>query len=560
MKRSLLIALLMMFLAASAGAQSVSIFTSSMYDDNSFSFREKRADMYHSIFGALSMDTQSDYTYVQGFYYGAVVLFRTFNERTYHVHTLGAYTQIQLNYRNNDDDEAPTPPEQTKPPAETDGDSASDNNGAAESPTDDEEDSDNDEDSEADEDTEEGEDSDDDEDSEADEDTEEGEDSDNDENSETDEDTEEGEDSDTDENSETDEDSDDEEDSETDEDSDVGEDSVDEEDSETDEDSVIVATEGGQAEGTAGMQASEIEAAAPQVFSDSLVSYLFIIPQAGGRFDQETWDFYDFQRASLLLRLRMHLFSGIMMRPHYTFQYKRYPNLEQFTHIENLGGLLFNRPIGGGFEVFAGVDAGFKSYLETVNDTTWVDDKKSGKGKGGVKPPKAVISQFSTPSATQYILSAGVAWDLLPNAELSLSYLRRSNPANDARFISEEALFGTSEDEIFDDHYGYQSHELRLQLEGALPGNIRTTNLIQFLDKRYPRTATDMLGVPLPGAPQRRDLRLQMQFQMLYPLLRGDDGKGLSVGFTYAFVRNQSNNEYHDYNIHQIALMISADF
>ncbi|MGB5072553.1 MAG: hypothetical protein WBQ23_00310, partial [Bacteroidota bacterium] len=82
--------LLLLLLSPLAKAQNVSIFTSSMYDDNSFSFYEKRADVYHSIFAALTADTQGDNTYVQGYYYGAVVLFRTFHERTYHVHTVGA--------------------------------------------------------------------------------------------------------------------------------------------------------------------------------------------------------------------------------------------------------------------------------------------------------------------------------------------------------------------------------------------------------------------------------------------------------------------------------------
>ncbi len=422
--KSVMIVPLFLCLTAAAHAQHFSLFTSSMYDDNSFSFYEKRADVYHSLFGAATIDTQSDFMYVQGFYYGAVVLFRTYSERTYHIHTAGAYTQIQLNYRGGED------------PTED-----SDENGDG---------------------------------------------------------------------------------------------------------------EGGEGEAA--------EAREPEVFSDSLVSYLFVIPQVGGRFDQQVWDFYDFQRASLLLKLRLYLWQDIMLRPHYTVQYKRYPNLEQFTHVEHYAGLLFNRPLGSGFDVFAGLDAGYKSYTESTSDTLWVEDKKSGKGKGGVKPPRAVISEFSTPSTTQFVLSAGVAWDLLPNAELALSYLRRSNPQNDARFINEGAIFGTSEDEVFDDHYGYQSHELRLHFEGTLPGAIRTTNTLQLLDKRYPRTATDLDGVALPGDPQRRDFRLQLQLQAFYPLFRSADGTGLSVGLAYGFVRNQSNNAYHDFNVHQVALLLSGDW
>ena len=46
----------------------------------------------------------------------------------------------------------------------------------------------------------------------------------------------------------------------------------------------------------------------------------------------------------------------------------------------------------------------------------------------------------------------------------------------------------------------------------------------------------------------------------MYPLFRAADGTGLSVGLSYAFVRNQSNNAYHDFNVHQAALLLSGDW
>jgi hypothetical protein len=280
----------------------------------------------------------------------------------------------------------------------------------------------------------------------------------------------------------------------------------------------------------------------------------------GGRFDHDNWDFYDFERGSLLVRWRTHLFGKLMGLLHHTVQYKRYPNLEQFTHVENTGGIVLNHPLVERMSIFAAADAGWKSYTETVSDTLWVTDGKPGKGKGGVKPPRAVISQFSTPSTTQFVFSGGIVWNAFPRAPLSLSWLRRSNPSSDARYVREDAIFGLTEDEIFDDRYGYQSNEIRLQLDGTLPGNIRTMNNVQYIRKEYPRTATDLLGVELPGAPQRRDQRFVLQFQALYPLFRADDGTGLSVGLAYNFVRNQSNNAYHDFHNHQVAVVMAGDW
>ena len=425
------LAALLLFLAMTvpAGAQlHFSLYTSHMYDDNSFAFHEKREDVYHALFGALSAGTQSTYMYTQGYYYGALVLFRTYSDRTYNIHTLGAYTQIQLSHR----------------------------------------------------------------------------------------------------------------------------DSADEREYEQE-----------QGQEGSGPYAPTMPVPRPDdapSFSDSLVSYLFIIPQVGGRFDHDNWDFYDFQRGSLLLRWRVRPFGSLMTRLHHTVQYKRYPNLEQFTHLENTGGILLNHPLVRKLQIFGALDAGHKRYTETMNDTTWVSDGTPGKGKGGVKPPRAVISQFSTPSTMQFVFSVGLAYQLFPAAPLSLSWLRRSNPSSDARYVREDAIFGVTEDEIFDDRYGYQSNELRVQLDGVLPGSIRTMNRIELIRKQYPRTATDLAGVPLSGAPQREDTRFVLRLQALYPLFRSDDGTGLSVGLAYNFIRNQSNNVYHDFHNHQVAVVFSGDW
>lgn len=423
----LLMAMVSLLFTQASAQVNFSLYTSSMYDDNSFAFYEKREDMYHAIFGALSAGSSQEYSYHQGYYYGALVLFRTYSDRTYNVHTLGSYSQIQLNYRDDGEEQAVR-------------------------------------------------------------------------------------------------------------------------------NMNLFADRAGPAPPFDNAEAQQ------EIFSDSLVSYLFIIPQLGMRLDHDNWDFYDFRRGSLLLRLRRHVSGNIMSRLYYTIQYKQYPNLEQFTHLEHYGGVLLSHALGGGWELFASADGGYKSYTETMSDTLWVSGGKPGKGKGGVKPPVAVISQFSTPSTSQFVFSGGLSYRLFPHAPLSLSYLRRSNPSTDARYVREDAIFGLSEDEIFDDRYGYQAHAFRLQMDGVLPGNIRTMNALAFLRKDYPRTATDLTGVPRPGSPQRMDTRYEVRLQALYPFFRNAAGKGLSIGLAYNYIRNQSNNAYHDYHINQVALVMSGDW
>ncbi len=427
--------LILFFLPALSSAQvNFSLYTSSMYDDNSFSIYDKRADVYHSIFGALSTDKQiSSYVYLQGYYYGAVVLFRTYEQRTYNIHTLGAYTQIQLNYRDDDDtgdeDEAESAGEITSPP-EGSKPAAPDSQPAA----------------------------------------------------------------------------------------------------------------------PVSQPPEEIP-----VFTDSLVSYLFVIPQIGARFDHEIWDFYDFQRASLLLKWRRPITGKVGSDLFYNVQFKRYPHLQQFTHVENIFGLSMNYDFSRRMELFAAADYGFKSYTETLSDTLLPGDV-------GEDEAEDLIKQFSTPSTSQVVLSAGLVYRLFPRHPLSLSYLRRVNPSNTARYIGDVLVIGSTEDEIFDDRYGYEGHELLLHLDGMLPGNIRVISSLQYVLKQYPREATDLNGVTLEGDPLREDNRFVLMLQFLYPLLRSPDGRGLSAGLVYNFIRNESNNAYNNYNVNQIAFVLSGNW
>ena len=117
----LFLAMTAMTLFPAALAQTnASLNLTSTYDDNSFSFYDRRADVYHQAFLGLSHDFSSDYTFAQPFYYGSLVLFRTYDQRSYHQHLLGTIVSIQLDHRDDDDDDVPELPDVA--PADTGGD------------------------------------------------------------------------------------------------------------------------------------------------------------------------------------------------------------------------------------------------------------------------------------------------------------------------------------------------------------------------------------------------------------------------------------------------------
>jgi len=251
-----------------------------------------------------------------------------------------------------------------------------------------------------------------------------------------------------------------------------------------------------------------------------------------------------------------------MGRLQYEIEYKEYPNFNQFTHLEHVGTLSLNSKVAASTDMFVSMAYGFKDYTSSVYDTTYeATGKGKGKGKGSVKGPEEIVSRFDTPSTDQIVLSGGLLQHLDSRTSITVSWLRRFNPSNAARYIDLPEIFGASEDEIFDDRYGYESNELSLFFVSRIFSQLPLDAGVQYIVKEYPRAATDLAGAALPENPDRRDERLVARVKLMYPLIRsGSGGTMFSLGGEYRFVRNQSNDAYHDYNIHQVSLILSADF
>ena len=492
--------------AGEAAAQwALSLQQMSVYDDNSWAFNDKRADVYHQTFVAASTDLSGDYSFTQLFYYGGAALFRTYSTRTYHQHTLGAYYQLQLDHRGEDDEEEEKESAEALPgftEEETAEDEVAEEDTSTASFQEEES---------------------------------------------------------------------------ADEESDADSVAIDEEDETEGDIEETAEPDDGEEQGDVVQSRDPVLADTVRVSAmlssppasppespsalppDSLVTYLILKPMIGARFDREEFDFYDHRRAGLDATLRRSLPLGIMGRLQYDIEYVDYPNLRQFTHLEHEAVVTLNRRLGEPVELFFSAAYGYKSYLETIDDTTLnTIGGGKGKGKGNVKKQTQVVTKLLTPAAAQWTLAAGLNGPLAGGV-WSLSYLRRLNPDDNARFLDPRVLEAGTEDQIFDDRYGYQGDEIGVTLQTQVFGTLVLTLQGEYHRKMYPRAATDLLGVALPGEPQRIDLRFGSEFQAMFPLVRTAAGTtSLSLGASYSYRRNQSNDQYHDYSINQISLILEA--
>jgi hypothetical protein len=463
---------IVMMIAQMAGlAQfNTSLQIQSTYDDNSFAFYDQRADVYHQFFLSVSKDFSTDYSFVQPYYYGALVLFRTYDQRTYNQHTLGALWTIQLSHRDSGDGDD----EEIDADDEADGgeDTAS-----------------------------------------------------------------------------------------VDEETDGGEDStgVDEEDD---------GSGGPDANPEEGIERKHerekmkviplVQLPQPETaFSDSMVTYLHIKPALSGRFDHDAYNFYDYRSASLSGMLRWNPFGSLISRIQYGAEFKDHPYMIQFTHVEQLLGLTLSMRVMKHTECFVTGEFGYKVYTRDVADTTYETTVNQGKGKGSVKKKIKSIEINSTPSTDQLAAGLGIVQTLGASSTASLSYVKRVNPSNNARWLDKRGDIQAYEADVFDDRYGYQSHELAGHIETLMLFGLPLTVHAEYQWKYYPRVATDIDGYANSGNKKRADKRLEFSAQLSVPVMKKSDGSALmSVGCSYSFIRNQSNDAYHDYYTNQISAVL----
>jgi len=157
----------------------------------------------------------------------------------------------------------------------------------------------------------------------------------------------------------------------------------------------------------------------------------------------------------------------------------------------------------------------------------------------------------STPGVTQLIGTLKIGQGIVEGTGLSLTAQYQASLLKESRYLtfSDGKL---TDDELFDDHYGYEGPLGSLMLTQLLPADIRLRISGTMQQRRYSdRPAFDLAGVEL--APQRVDNRTTFTLAVDKPF----ESLGIRVSFTYDHIINASNDIFYDYRNDAIAARVS---
>ncbi len=261
------------------------------------------------------------------------------------------------------------------------------------------------------------------------------------------------------------------------------------------------------------------------------------------RADREAYTFYDHQQFSAYANLKHPLTENLLGRFGYSLRSLNFKELGDFNYTEHYFFAQLTRSLATKSTIIVEADLGTKIYATGNVDTTTSQTGMRGRGR--------LMTTTSTPSVTQLIGLARVGQSLFEGTGLSVTAQYQINLQKEARFLSSD--YGTiSDDELFDDHYGYEGLQTSVMLTQLLPVGLVMKISGGAQNRNYAdRPAYDLLGTQI--ADKRIDTRrilsaqLEKQFKSL----------GISLGLSYDYIRNSSNDLYYDYRNHAFAVELA---
>ncbi len=261
------------------------------------------------------------------------------------------------------------------------------------------------------------------------------------------------------------------------------------------------------------------------------------------RRNRASYTFYDHQQVSAYVNLKHYLAERSLSRVSYSFRYLSFDELSDFNYVEHYGFAQLTQSFTTKTTLILEADLGTKIYTSANLEET--ASMSRGRGHGGR------VVAASRPKVTQFAGIARLGQSLVAGTGLSLTAQYQINLQKDSRYLSSE--YGViSDDELFDDHYGYEGPQVNVMLMQLLPAGMVMKISGGTQQRKYSeRPAYDLDGNQLAG--ERADTRrvLSMQLEKNFKTL------GFSLGLAYDSIRNESNDRFYDYTNNALTAQLS---
>jgi hypothetical protein len=271
---------------------------------------------------------------------------------------------------------------------------------------------------------------------------------------------------------------------------------------------------------------------------------------AGGTFslrdNHEEYSLYNHSQMSLYGNLRGFLSDNLAMKGGYSFASVAFADLEGLNYTEHYAFVQGALTLPSRTTIIMQADLGFKQYATPNTDSASLSYGGSGKGKRA--------SEVPAPGVTQLIGTFRLGQGITEGTGLSLTGQYQLSLRKESRYLTFSGGILT-DDELFDDHYGYDGPLASVMVTQMLPADIRVRASGQAQRRLYSdRPAFDLSGLQVSS--QRIDTRSVFSISAD----KGFPDMGISLTLTLDHIVNSSNDAFYTYRNTALSARLSFSY
>lgn len=253
---------------------------------------------------------------------------------------------------------------------------------------------------------------------------------------------------------------------------------------------------------------------------------------------QQDYNAFDYWKLQGYINSKVSFRENFIGRFGYILNNKNYSELPEFSYWEHVLFAQCNTFFQSGTSLTLSLNYGFKDYIPL--------QISEGRGRGR----QVIIDYYEMPGVDQLVSNFKLAQSLGMKTAITIDYVNRFNPGlagGSAAVIDNENLF--TEDELFDDRYGYQGHELSALFTHYLPAYIRLQFGASRLWKNYQnRNIYDFVGTSALTGEARVDNRFVSWFELSRTFAVKWGIKSLGISLQGGYLKNDSNDSYYQFD------------
>lgn len=323
------------------------------------------------------------------------------------------------------------------------------------------------------------------------------------------------------------------------------------------------------------------------------------------RINREEYNYYDYTEGGIYAGVKRYLRENLTMIARYNLNAKSFDSFSEFNYLEQIFSAQFNWFLPSKTTISFSGRYFYKNYTSSIEyaDSQFVESSAQlssaseflseraeriaggrmgpGQGRGpgsgqvvGGNDGEVVVTDpdgyyiygVSTgefESSDQIALGLSVAQNLAQNTGLKVAYEGRINPHNRNRYLANVGESVLNNEELFDDHYSYNGHEVKVQLKQILPDNSSITALVTSRTRKFSgRLALDLAGYPVGSGESRLDKAALFQLSYMRTLNFSDADwlRAYQLSVQSGYIDNSSNDEYYDYDSLWLSISLEKPF